>query len=64
MANKSTVVLRKKGARGGVNPGTAGTNAGLLPYGAQTGGQSSADPVKSVKAMQDKNRRAIGYGQR
>ncbi|QDF18232.1 hypothetical protein SEA_DAKITI_17 [Gordonia phage Dakiti] len=64
MASKSTVVVKKKGARGGVNPGTAGTGAGLLPYGAQTGGQSSADPVKSVKATQDKNRRAIGYGQR
>ena len=63
MASKSTVVMKKAGARGGVNPGTAGTGAGILPYGAQTGGQSSADPVATVKAMQDKNRKAIGYGE-
>ncbi|AKJ71699.1 hypothetical protein TIN2_9 [Tsukamurella phage TIN2] len=59
---KSTVVLKKKGARGGVNPGTAGANAGRLPYGAVTGGQSGADPVATVAAMQKKNRRAVGYG--
>lgn len=63
MASKSTVVMKKAGARGGVNPGTAGTGAGILPYGAQTGGQSSADPVATVKAMQSKNRKAIGYGE-
>lgn len=63
MASKSTAVVKKAGNRGGLNPGTAGTGAGLLPYGAATGGQSSADPVKSIKATQDKNHKAIGYGE-
>lgn len=63
MASKSTVVVKKTGARGGVNPGTAGTGAGLLPYGAQTGGQSSADPVSTVKNSQSGNRRPVGYGE-
>lgn len=63
MASKSTAVIKKKGARGGLNPGTAGANAGRLPYGATTGGQSAADPVATRKAMQDKNRKAIGYGE-
>lgn len=63
MANKSTVVLKKTGNRGGVNPGTAGARAGRLPYGAITGGQSGADPVKSISESQKKNRRAIGYGE-
>ena len=56
---KNTVVIKKKGARGGVNPGTAGTNAGLLPYGAKTGGQSSADPVGQRK----KPRKTTGYNE-
>ena len=64
MASKSTAVVKKAGNRGGVNPGSAGTGAGLLPYGAITGGQSSADPVRTVKATQDKNRKSIGYGER
>lgn len=63
MAGKSTVVMKKKGNRGGVNPGTGGANLGRLPYGAITGGQSAADPVKSVADLQKGQRRAIGYGQ-
>lgn len=60
MASKSTAVVKKKGDRGGVNPGSG--NPGNLPYGATTGGQSGADPVALVAATQKKNRRAVGYG--
>lgn len=63
MASKSTVVVKKAGNRGGLNPGTAGASAGLLPYGAQTGGQSASDPVSSVKDSQAGSRRAVGYGE-
>ena len=56
-----SVEMKKKGNRGGANPGSG--NPGRLPYGAIVGGQSSADPVAQVKATQDKNRKAIGYGE-
>lgn len=63
MAGKSTVVMKKTGNRGGVVPG-GGTNVGRLPYGAVVGGgQSAADPVKSVADLQKGQRRAVGYGQ-
>jgi hypothetical protein len=58
--NKSTAVVKKKGDRGGVNPG--GGNPGNLPYGAVTGGQPGADPVGLRAASQKKQRRAVGYG--
>lgn len=63
MASKSTVVMKKAGNRGGVNPGTGGANIGRLPYGAITGGQNAADPVKVVAESQKSQRRAIGYGE-
>lgn len=60
LAPTRTATLKKKGDRGGVLPGSAATNAGLLPYGAKTGGQSSADPIGQRK----KTTRAIGYNER
>lgn len=59
-AANRTATLKKKGDRGGVLPGSAATSAGLLPYGAKTGGQSSADPIGQRK----KTTHTVGYNER
>lgn len=62
MASGNTVVLKKKGDRGGVLPGS-GNGAGKLPYNAITGGQSGARPVETRASMQSHLKRIIGYGE-
>lgn len=56
-SGKNTVVIKKKGATGGVNPG-GGANVGLKPPMAQPM-SGSTNPVGQIP----KKRRVIGQGQ-
>jgi len=55
-SGKNTVVIKKKGATGGVNPG--GGNPGIKPYLAQPM-SGATDPVGQIP----KKRRVIGQGE-
>lgn len=60
--SRSTVVFKKHGARGGINPG-GGANVGRKPANQiATSGQTGAQPVETAKAMGKGRRRTIGYG--
>lgn len=63
MASTVTLKNRARGNRGIATGRPSNAKVGVLPYGAVTGGQDASDPVAKTKATQDKNRKAIGYGE-